>query len=367
MLYQSKVHPTHKSNSSSSPLRRSRWIVTLVVAALVAAFAGIAPPTPAEAELWWSATLTTGTLSGDAGSPTEGFSNDGVKNYGSLSDDTISRAGVSYTITRLNRADGKLIFDTDPVFPKTLSTFTIVYDVYLVVGPNIYNLNDADLVDTRYTWDPGVTDVQDLFIFEANTDVALISVPSNNDSLTATADTVGRQVTLSWVLFADSSVTKHQYRQKKSSGEYGGWIDIPNSAGQVTNSYTVTGLDAEVEYTFQIQTVNRAGVSGAWNEASATPTAAVPGAPRNVGAAPLDTSVRLTWEAPGSNGGSAITKYQYQQREGSASFGGWADIDDSALSGANAASFTVTGLTNGVAYTFKLRAVNSIGDSAQSG
>ena len=74
--------------------------------------------------------------------------------------------------------------------------------------------------------------------------------------------------------------------------------------------------------------------------------------------------VALSWTDPADG---AITGYQYQQKEGSGSFGGWMDIPDSASDGANASSYTVTGLTPGTAYTFKLRAVYDLGEGAESG
>ena len=67
----------------------------------------------------------------------------------------------------------------------------------------------------------------------------------------------------------------------------------------------------------------------------------------------------LSWTAP-SNGGSAITKYQYSASTGADN---WQDIPGS---GAATTSYTVTGLTNGQSYTFKVRAVNSVGEGAEA-
>ena len=193
----------------------------------------------------------------------------------------------------------------------------------------------------------------------------MIAVPNDISSLTAVPAADPRQVKLAWIGFADVSITKHQYRQKEGSEGYGAWIDIPDSFylhGTNADSYAVPDLDA-VEYTFQIRAVNRIGASGTWNEASATPTAAVPGAPRNLGASPRDGSAQLTWEAPASNGGSAITGYQYQQKEGNGDYGDWQEMTSSDV---DTRSYDVPGLTNGIRYGFKIRALNTAGAGSPS-
>ena len=91
---------------------------------------------------------------------------------------------------------------------------------------------------------------------------------------------------------------------------------------------------------------------------------AAPSAPTGFDATAGIGEVALAWDDPADG---TITGYQYQQKEGSGSFGGWIDIPDSASGGANAASYTVTGLTPGTAYTFKLRAVYDLGEGAESG
>ena len=357
-MYRSDAHPAQKLIPS-----RSRWLATLVLVAVVAAWFLISTPTPAEAALWWSATLTTGTSTGSATSSIEGFSADVGADYGSLSDDIITITIFNtYTITRLNRDGANLIFDTDLSFSSTQG----LKDVHLVVGPNIYRLKDATKVGSRYTWARTEDELEDLFIFEQDTEVALIAVPNDISSLTAVPAADPRQVKLAWIGFADVSVTKHQYRQKKGSEGYGAWIDIPSSFyphGTNVNSYTVTNLDA-VEYTFQIRAVNRIGASGTWNEATRRRrSAAVPGAPRNLGASPRDGSAQLTWEAPASNGGSAITGYQYQQKEGNGDYGDWQEMTSSDV---DTRSYDVPGLTNGIRYGFKIRALNTAGAGSPS-
>ena len=94
-----------------------------------------------------------------------------------------------------------------------------------------------------------------------------------------------------------------------------------------------------------------------------------PAAPTNLTATAGDTEVTLAWTAPAKNGGSAVTGYQYCQKENETdecADADWTAIDDSAPGGANAAGYTVGSLDNGTAYTFRVRAVNAIGGGAES-
>jgi PKD repeat protein len=87
--------------------------------------------------------------------------------------------------------------------------------------------------------------------------------------------------------------------------------------------------------------------------------ATVPGAPTSVVGTPGHTTASLTWTAPVSNGGAAITKYRVFPYIG-------ATAQASRLTPSAATSFIVTGLTTGVHYTFKVSAVNAFGTGTRS-
>ena len=83
------------------------------------------------------------------------------------------------------------------------------------------------------------------------------------------------------------------------------------------------------------------------------PSTSVPGAPRNLAAVVGDGQVVLSWDAPSSDGGAAITDYEYRINRTNP----WISI------GSTLTTHTVTGLVNGTAYVFQVRAVNRIGTS----
>ena len=89
--------------------------------------------------------------------------------------------------------------------------------------------------------------------------------------------------------------------------------------------------------------------------------AAVPAATSVLNASPGNQKVTLSWYYVAAN--PAITKWQYQQKAGMGSYGQWIDIPSS---GPNTLRHVVTGLTNDTAYKFKVRAVNSSGNGAES-
>ena len=99
------------------------------------------------------------------------------------------------------------------------------------------------------------------------------------------------------------------------------------------------------------------GSNSAQSNSVTTPT--TPGAPtigdRHIG----NASVSLSWTAPANNGGNAITGYVVTPY-----IAGVAQATQTFNS--TATTETVTGLTNGTAYTFKVAAINGVGTGTQS-
>ena len=92
-----------------------------------------------------------------------------------------------------------------------------------------------------------------------------------------------------------------------------------------------------------------------------TPPKLTPDAPQYLRATPGNAQVTLTWDAPYYDGGD-ITGYAHRYRESDKSFGFDAPEDWNDIPGeTDARNYTVTGLTNGVEYTFQVRAENAHG------
>ena len=180
--------------------------------------------------------------------------------------------------------------------------------------------------------------------------------PAQATGLTAQAGNA--QVTLSWNNPDNATITKWQVQQKQADGSYGAWVDIPGSTAS-TVSHTVTGLTNGTAYSFRIRAVNAGGNSPASTEVRATPMAP-PLKPTGVTATAGHAQVTLSWDNPDN---ATISKWQYQQKEGDGAYGPWMDIPNST---ATTTSHTVTGLTNGTVYSFRIRAVNAGGNGAPS-
>ena len=71
-----------------------------------------------------------------------------------------------------------------------------------------------------------------------------------------------------------------------------------------------------------------------------------------------NTTITLSWTAPSSDGGSAITNYKYSTDNGTTYTAFDPAVTDTAA--------TITGLTNGTEYQIKLRAVNALGNGVES-
>lgn len=115
---------------------------------------------------------------------------------------------------------------------------------------------------------------------------------------------------------------------------------------------TFTGLTAGTSYTFTAIAVNRVGQSEPSASSLSIIAATVPGAARNVSAIPYDGHALVSWNEPLSNGGLAITSYELTVTSSAGSY---------VISNITTTSHDVIELTNGLSYTFRVRAKNDIG------
>jgi titin len=181
---------------------------------------------------------------------------------------------------------------------------------------------------------------------------------------TSVAGTPGnQQVALTWVVPTSdggSAITDYvvQYRVNALGSQWTTFAD----GGSTALAATVTGLTNGTAYVFRVAAVTGAG-DGAYSVESAPVTPrTVPGVPTGLTGVMGDSAVTLNWSAPSSNGGALITDYVVQYRV-NALGSQWTTFADgtSAVSSA-----TVTGLTNGTAYVFRVAAVNVAGAGGYS-
>ena len=138
-----------------------------------------------------------------------------------------------------------------------------------------------------------------------------------------------------------------------------GYVITPSTGTPVTIgnivTFTMTGLTNGTAYTFTIAAINGVG-TGANSSASnsVTPNPTAPAAPTLVVAAAGHAAATVSWTPPGDNGGSAVIGYVLTPSTGAPTTVG------------NIVTFTMTGLTNGTAYTFTIAAINGVGTGANS-
>jgi hypothetical protein len=150
------------------------------------------------------------------------------------------------------------------------------------------------------------------------------------------------------------------------------WTAPVSNGGSVITGYTITpsvgaavtvgnvltanftGLANGTPLTFTVIATNSAGNSLPSTASSSVTPAAVPGAPTGVSAVAGNASATVTWSAPASSGGSAITGYTITPSVGTA------------VTVGNVLTANFTGLANGTPVTFTVIATNSAGNSLPS-
>lgn len=132
-------------------------------------------------------------------------------------------------------------------------------------------------------------------------------------------------------------------------------LDGADIAGANGTTYTpISGDATHLLRVRQIATNASGSVNSTSNSATVQASATVPGAPTIGTATGGNASASVTFTAPASNGGAAITGYTVTSTPGS-------------LTGSGASSpISVTGLTNGTSYTFVVKAQNPVGFGANS-
>ena len=189
------------------------------------------------------------------------------------------------------------------------------------------------------------------------------SVPGAPTGLTATASGA-TQIDLSWSApgsTGGSAITG--YKIEVSPNGTSGWTDQVANTNSTATTYAHTGLAAGDTRHYRVSAINTNGAGTASNVDSATTDASVPGAPTGLTAtASGATQIDLSWSAPGSTGGSAITGYKIEVSPNGTS--GW--TDQVANTNSTATTYAHTGLAAGDTRHYRVSAINTNGAGTAS-
>jgi hypothetical protein len=177
--------------------------------------------------------------------------------------------------------------------------------------------------------------------------------PAAPSNFTAAAVS-GTQIDLSWTDNANNESAFHLWHRQKNGATWGAWTK--QVLAENATSQSVTGLTAGKKYQFKLRATN---ISGESSWVTAIKTAPVPpAAPSNFAAVALNgTKIDLSWTDNATN----ETSFDLWRRQKNG--GVWSAYTKQTLA-ANKTSQTITGLTAGTKYHFKLRAANASGTSS---
>ena len=140
---------------------------------------------------------------------------------------------------------------------------------------------------------------------------------------------------------------------------------IETNIGTDSSSYTLVAEDAgkriKVRVAFR-DDANNAEDLASYATVAVAPT--VPGAPKNLIVSARGTgSLDVSWQAPDSDGGSAVTGYQVQWKEAADSWTAAESVSEEAVT---VTVHTIAGLRGGVEHTVRVTAVNDAGTGPAS-
>jgi hypothetical protein len=215
-------------------------------------------------------------------------------------------------------------------------------------SPFSYSLNTTSLSNGAYTLSAIAYDATNNSGQSSNINMTIsnITITSPDAPIIGTATAGNAMATVSFIPPTfDGGCTITSYNVTSSPGNI--------SALGTTSPITVTGLTNGTLYTFTVKATNTVGTGAASAASNSITPATVPGTPTIGTATAGNAQATVSFTAPASNGGSAITSYTVTSSAGQTAT-------------STSSPITVTGLTNGTAYTFTVKATNAIGPSAAS-
>ena len=169
--------------------------------------------------------------------------------------------------------------------------------------------------------------------------------PAPVSSLTVTPS--GQSLQITWAAPTDTgsadSVVSHYRVSSDGGSNWSKWTDITGT------SHTIS-ISTGDSYAFQVRTDN-----GAAHSPSDIASIGPPSAPGSLQLAPGETRIDASWISPTKNGGSPITGYSVQYRQGTS--GDWTDSGHTGTG----TTATITGLTHSQSYQVQVASINLMG------
>ena len=170
-----------------------------------------------------------------------------------------------------------------------------------------------------------------------------VTVPANHSA------------TITWTAPSDnggSPITA--YRVERSTNGVA-WTQLTTSASATIRSYTALALINGTGYRFRVSAINAAGTGVASSASPAVVPRTVTTAPGKPSVTSWNTQLSLSWAAPASNGGAAVTAYTVQRSTNGIT---WTTVTAAAPT---TRTLVVSRLINGVTYRFRVAAKNVAG------
>ena len=261
-------------------------------------------------------------------------------------EDGLTNVSYSYQWTRSN---GSTYAD---LAGETGSTYTLVYaDQGKTIKVKVSFTDDADNDETLTS---EATEVVTAPPNRAATGEPTISgTPKVDQTLTVATSAIAD----------DDGLTKVSYRYQWLANDGNSDADIEDATDSTyTLSVGDVGKTIKVSVSF---TDDRNNAEARTSVATAAVLATVPTEPLNLTVTRGSQIQELdaSWQAPSSNGGSAVTGYKLQWKEAADSWDTEADVSQATVTGT---THTITGLTGGMKYAVRVIATNDAGGSPAS-
>lgn len=224
---------------------------------------------------------------------------------------------------------------------------------YTVPGKGTFEVVDATGYKVRFTAATGFSGgASGRYRVSSSTN----AIPSNVATICVTPTGSGCPQTITFTSTAPDPATVGgaAYRVTATGGESGNAVTFTSATPLVcTVSDSTVDFGGTGTCTINANQAGNESYAAAAQVQQSFPVATTPGAPTNLMATPGNGQATIAFTAPTTDGGLAITNYQYSTNDGST----WTAFGPAETT----SPVTITDLTNDVTYQVKLRAVNWAG------